>query len=489
MDNGNKDYGNKSTPNIVPLVTNPEMEGYGDQTSWLIQPMAVSMMYQEYGLSQIRTMLTVIRQLQTPINNVINGADANGELQLFKQNDFNIDDSIVGDGIVLQLRLKDLTADHTQYKEIRKVIERMSTMKISYIHHNRDGRDLRIVEPFIAKFIFPVGKKRIHSFNVVLSRNIAEMIINMDGYSWHRILENVILESTNTATQCLYLYLSAMRKREKRNDFEVPTAELRRQAGTSHIVYGDSGEIVGEKVGYKQWGMFVKNVLDVAVSELKEKYEAKKCDIWFRWSPIYNEGRARKGEPDFVRIETISFEDSQLEAAPDNTLDMEPVRSMIVDTFGIRVNNFGYFRKKITSRDLLEDFVKELHRINNDVKGDKRTPKYFYACCKASIDILAANRRGEECNEKPTTTSAIDSNSAEKLILDNLRFEFGSGQMGYDYYFGSRAQCMVEGTIAILYVPSSVVQPLATSNNNVAKIKKAVCAVLGAVAEYDIKPL
>lgn len=490
------DHKNKSTPIITPLVTKPELEGYGARTSWLIQPLEVSTMYQEYGLSQIRAMLTIIRQMQEPINNVINGADVKGQLELFKQNDFGFDNDVVEDGVVIELKMKELTNDHTQYKAIREVIGQMQKLNVSYTYRNSDGRDMRIVEPFIRKFIVPEGKQRIHSMHVVLSPQIAEMIINMDGYSWHKILENVILESTNTVTQRLYLYLSAMRTKSGKREFSVNTIELRRQAGTTHVKYNEDNVPVDDKVGYKQWGMFAKNVLDVAKDELKEKFSEKKCDFYFEWEPIYNAGRARKGEPDLVRFVTFSFDDHLIADVESVMLDYTEVQDIVVNKFGIRINNFGNFKKLITTAEQLAAFKAELDRIDKEVKGDKRNSKYFYTCCKSALDgiIPPSHVKSAPTAEIKTKPAVADKegDTRDKCaeLIDALRHEYGNGQMGYDYYFGRKTCCRVgEGHEIILCVPTYGYEKITISVNERVKVAKCVAKVFGADCNFKMEEI
>lgn len=479
MDKEHKTYEpNKSTPTISPLLSNPELKGYGEMTSWLIQPMAVSTMYQSFELSQIRAMLTIIRNMQAPINAVINGADPKGQLELFKQNDFGFDNDIVKDGVVIEMKMRDITSDHSQYKAIREVLQKMSELKISYLYHNSDGRDLMVVEPFIQKFIVPTGKQRIHAIHVVLSTTIAEMIIRTDGYSWHKILENVILESSNTSTQNLYLYLSAMRAQHRSKEFDVETAELRKQAGTTKFIYDENNHVVGEKIGYKQWGMFVKNVLEPAHDELLSKFNADKSDIYFDWSPNYATGKPKKGEPDAVHIVITSFDEKLIGSVVSSNLDFSAAQDIVVNRFGVRINNFANFRKQIASQQQLDAFLIELRRIDAEVKGEKRNAKYFYTCCKSALDAIVSVQQSAVPVISKTQDEPLSTSKCEQLI-SALQTAYGNGQMGYDYYFGRKASCRVgEGQI-IISLPAFGYEKIVVSPNEISKIQKCVATVFG----------
>lgn len=483
---------NKSVPAISPLLSNPELKGYGEMTSWLIQPMAVSTMYQSFELSQIRAMLTIIRNMQQPINAVINGADPKGQLELFKQNDYGFDNDIVKDGVVIEMKMRDITSDHSQYKSIREVLQKMSELKISYLYHNSDGRDLMVVEPFIQKFIVPTGKQRIHSIHVVLSTTIAEMIIRTDGYSWHKILENVILESSNTSTQNLYLYLSAMRAKNRSKVFDIETPELRRQAGTTKFIYDDNNRVIGEKVGYKQWGMFVKNVLDPAHDELLSKFNADKSDIRFDWSPVYAPGKAKKGEPDAVHIQITTFDEKLLGTDAPMELDFSAAQDIVVNRFGVRINNFANLRKQITTKQQLDAFFVELARIDTDVKGDKRNAKYFYTCCKSALDaIISTQQSAAQVIRVPQaeTTSATPTSKCEQLI-SALQYEFGNGQMGYDYLFGRKTSCRVgEERQVILSVPAFGYNLISSSPQQMDRIGKCVVETFGNVVDFTLEKI
>lgn len=483
---------NKSVPAISPLLSNPELKGYGEMTSWLIQPMAVSTMYQSFELSQIRAMLTIIRSMQEPINAVINGADPKGQLELFKQNDFGFDNDVVDGGVVIEMKMRDITSDHSQYKAIREVLQKMSELKVSYLYQNSDGRDLMVVEPFIKKFIIPTGKQRIHSIHVVLSTTIAEMIIRTDGYSWHKILENVILESKYPSTQNLYLYLSAMRAKNHSKEFDVDTSELRKQAGTTKFIYDDENHVIGEKVGYKQWGMFVKNVLDPARDELLSKFNADKSDICFDWSPIYAQGKAKKGEPDAVHIQITAFDEKLLGAEIPVELDFSAAQDIVVNRFGVRINNFANFRKQITTKQQLDAFIAELARIDAEVKGDKRNAKYFYTCCKSALDaIISAPQPVAQVIRVPQadTVSAVPTSKCEQLI-SALQYEFGNGQMGYDYLFGRKTSCRGgEEQKIIISVPAFGYNLVSSSPQYMDRVGKCVVATFGKDADFILEKI
>lgn len=483
---------NKSVPAKLPLLSNPELNGYGKMTSWLIQPMAVSTMYQSFELSQIRAMLTIIRSMQEPINAVINGADPKGQLELFKQNDFGFDNELVDGGVVIEMKMRDITSDHSQYDTIRGVLQKMEKLQVSYLYHNSDGRDFMVVEPFIKRFIIPKGKQRIHSIHAVLSTSIAEMIIRTDGYSWHKILENVILESSHTSTQNIYLYLSAMNARNRGKEFDVPTAEFRKQAGTTKIIYDEHDKVVGEKVGYQRWGMFVDNVIRPAQEELRTKFDADKSDICFDWAPVYAPGRVRKGEPDALHITITSFYDKMITDGVDTSLDFTKAQDIVVNRFGVRINNFANIRKQISTQQQLDAFLVELDRIDNEVKGDKRNAKYFYACCKSALDAIvssASSSAAQVIREPQANTVSAHTANCEQLIAA-LQYEFGNGQMGYDYLFGRKTSCRVgEGQQIVLLVPAFGYDILVSSPNNMARIQKCVTSVFGKDATFDIEPI
>ena len=485
------EHKNKSTPIISPLLSNPELKGYGEMTSWLIQPMAVSTMYQSFELSQIRAMLTIIRNMQGPINAVINGADPKGQLELFKHNDFGFDNELVKDGVVIEMKMREITSDHSQYKAIREVLQKMSELKISYLYRNSDGRDLMVVEPFIQKFIVPTGKQRIHSIHVVLSQTIAEMIIRTDGYSWHKILENVILESSNTSTQNLYLYLSAMRAKYRSQEFDVETPELRKQVGTTKFLYDENNRIVGEKVGYKQWGMFVKNVLEPAHDELLSKFKADKSDICFEWSPLYAVGKAKKGEPDKVHFKITAFNELSIASEGPADLDFSAAQDIVVNRFGVRVNNFANFKKQITTRKQLEDFLVELERIDKDVKGEKRNAKYFYACCKSALDgIVSETSSTQDCGVQKASIQPVVPISKCEQLISALQTAYGNGMMGYDYYFGRKTTCRVgEGQQIVIALPVFGYEKIISSPNELEKIQKCVTSVFGNGSKFSLEKI
>lgn len=170
------------------------------------------------------------------------------------------------------------------------------------------------------------------------------------------------------------------------------------------IAYRDVQEMLGTKEWDKKTGevtrddyplfsKFKQRVLDKVCAEIKRMAVINQADITFEYEPVYR-GKVKRGDPEWIE-------------------------------FTIQLSDLGKFHNGLLA--LPDGETRRRGRPRKQVADN--TPSLF-----------------DGVGEEPASPDAI---------LADLRYEFGNGQQGYDYYFGPKATCKVIDGVAHIGLPSA----------------------------------
>lgn len=328
---------------------------------------------------------------------------------------------------------------------------------------------------------------------VTINEEVAAYAFDMSrGYFNH--LERIAYFCNSAHTSRLYLLLMTHVSRGQMSP-QIKYMELKDYLGMFRR-NKETDEV--ESVMYEKYSQFSKQVLNVAQKDLLRLADENKTEIVFEYEPVYR-GFKKRGDPDFIKFSITRTElgkarDIQLHRKSKEeklitflqaryaNLDVR-IASMVVGSVSDdQWNAFYMFVTKSISK-MVEDvkpddpaayLVANMRKWINDHKEPETEPSLF-----EEVDFV-------EVESRPLTP--VDTKHLASSILDNLRYEFGNGQMGYDYFFSKRTAVTINGNVAVMTTHESVIGQLMT-NINVDKINKAVKAVLGADATFEIRPL
>ena len=176
---------------------------------------------------------------------------------------------------------------------------------------------------------------------------------------------------------------------------------------------------------------FKQRVLEPAKVELERMGGKNLIDITFTYEPIYK-GRVKRGDPDAISFTVIQ-------------------------------TDLGVY-----------------HTASKKKKAEMLAEQAAQAAAQSVKK--SRSKKAESVNQ---TIMQFENNYAQE-ILDSLRSEFGSGSMGYDYYFGKNASCEVGEESVSLKVPASMRDTIIRSENLMDKIQKCVTDVLGKKVNINI---
>ena len=105
-----------------------------EEETWLLQPIAVTMMRHDYSLIQVRILVSIVESLQSILHGILNNKRS-PQLDLFKTNELDEDGRMP-----IKLPFKELGVDPNHYPQLRTSLKMLAAIpveipyKLSLIH-------------------------------------------------------------------------------------------------------------------------------------------------------------------------------------------------------------------------------------------------------------------------------------------------------------------------------------------------------------------
>ena len=217
-------------------------------------------------------------------------------------------------------------------------------------------------------------KKQITEIEIVITRTIAEFLLDVKTKGYTEYLKEVIENSRNQYTPRLYMLLCAYVKRK--DTVSIMMRELRKllKLESKHKIYRD----------------FNNYVLKPAYEDLKTQAENGISDFYFTYEKGYKEGRKRAGEPDYIifnlhQRNTLEpeQEDSDVQLKRKYIYDLLRSQHIMMDE-----NLATEICQKITAENQLDilDKIMELSEIFSKEKRITNRASYAYAVLKKIVN-------------------------------------------------------------------------------------------------------
>ena len=197
----------------------------------------------------------------------------------------------------------------------------------------------------------------------------------------------------------------------------------------------DTNEIV--KIAYPKYSQFRQNCIIPIMEETMRLFSQGKIDAIFRYQAKYST-RNVKGDPKAIVFHILQGQEAH--------------------------NYIAQYQK-----DKLEDPKKlRADEVLIDLNADESMPpKKRGRKPRRNLDI-----------EIPFEEEPFDRVEAANKIIEALKYNFGTGAMGFDYYFGKRAECRIDDDTVSIKVPKSIASSVRNGVNIMDTIKKSVYSVM-----------
>ena len=296
-----------------------------EDETWLIQPIAVTMMRHDYSLIQIRILVSVVESLQNILHGILNNKRSQ-ELSLFTTTELDEDGRLP-----VKLPFKELGVDPNHYPQLRNSLKMLASIPIEIPYKTAEGRKYTK-----ATNICDVYIPDDHTYNkyaiLKLDRGVAERLVSVDTLGYHKLGKQIVFACKNRYTQRIYMFIESWLQQGRT---VIKTLEFRKMLRLEN--------------NYKKFSDFCRRVLEPAKSELKELADKGVCDCYFDYDKKYDKGQ-RGGEPDEL-VFTIYKPEDQLNTQLQKITDMQRQQfsSMLVRYFSLTPDNADKLAARITA--------------------------------------------------------------------------------------------------------------------------------------------
>ncbi len=314
-----------------------------EQETWLLQPIAVTMMRHDYSLIQIRILVTIVEYMQDRLHGILNKGQ---QLELFTPEELDSDNRIE-----VRTQFKTLGVDPNHYPQLRQSLKMLAAIPVEIPYKTADGRSYLKVTNLCDVYI-PDDPGLYEKYAVLkIDRTVAQRLVSLDlGY--HRLGKQIVFACKNRYTQRIYMFIESWLSK---GGTRIKTIEFRRMLRLEN--------------NYKKFTDFTRRVLEPAKKELQSLAENGFCDCYFDYEKKYNNGQ-RGGEPDELVFHIFRPKgklDQQLKDVSEK--QREVFASMLVRYFGMEASVANKLSERVTP-DNYQPAMNKLMDLQNRMRSD-----------------------------------------------------------------------------------------------------------------------
>lgn len=333
----NKDYGKGKKRDIkrnIPTDLIPV-----EEETWLLQPIAVTMMRHDYSLIQIRILVTIVEYMQSKLHKLLNKERVQPEI-------FS-DAELDNDGrLEIKTLFKTLGVDPNHYPQLRQSLKMLAAIPVEIPYKTADGRHYQKVTNLCDVYI-PEDAGIYEKYAVLkIDRTVAKRLVSLDlGY--HRLGKQIVFACRNRYTQRIYMFIESW---IDKGGTVIKTLEFRK--------------MLRLESNYKKFSDFVRRVLEPAKQELHSLADNGFCDCYFDYDKRYCHGQ-RGGEPDELVFHIFRPKNKLNKQLQDVTdMQRQQFANMLVRYFGFDPSLASKMSERITVENY-QDAVSKLIDLRN----------------------------------------------------------------------------------------------------------------------------
>jgi hypothetical protein len=265
-----KEFGKGKKRNIKRNIPN-ELIPIEEET-WLLQPIAVTMMRHDYSLIQIRILVTIVEFMQSKLHKILNQKRL--EPEIFSDSELDNDGRLE-----VKVYFKTLGIDPNHYPQLRQSMKMLAIIPVEIPYRTNDGRNY-VKYTNLCDVYIPEDAGIYEKYAILkIDRLVAMRLVSLDlGY--HRLGKQIVFACKNRYTQRIYMFIESW---IDKGSTIIKTLEFRK--------------MLRLESNYKKFSDFTRRVLEPAKEELQTLAENGFCDCYFDYDKRYDHGQ-RGGEPD-----------------------------------------------------------------------------------------------------------------------------------------------------------------------------------------------
>ena len=295
-----------------------------EEETWLLQPIAVTMMRHDYSLIQVRILVSIVESLQSILHGILNNKRS-PQLDLFNTKELDEDGRMP-----IKLPFKELGVDPNHYPQLRTSLKMLAAIPVEIPYKTSEGRKYTKATNLCDVYI-PEDRSYNKYAILKLDRSVAERLVSLD-FGYHRLGKQIVFACKNRYTQRIYMFIESWVDKGRT---VIKTLEFRKMLRLEN--------------NYKKFSDFCRRVLEPAKQELKELADKGFCDCYFDYEKKYDHGQ-RGGEPDELVFQIFRAKnkmDAQLEQM--NEMQRRQFQQMLIQYFDFTQPNAKSMAERITA--------------------------------------------------------------------------------------------------------------------------------------------
>ena len=295
-----------------------------EEETWLLQPIAVTMMRHDYSLIQVRILVSIVESLQSILHGILNNKRS-PQLDLFKTKELDEDGRMP-----IKLPFKELGVDPNHYPQLRTSLKMLAAIPVEIPYKTSEGRKYTKATNLCDVYI-PEDRSYNKYAILKLDRSVAERLVSLD-FGYHRLGKQIVFACKNRYTQRIYMFIESWVDKGRT---VIKTLEFRKMLRLEN--------------NYKKFSDFCRRVLEPAKQELKELADKGFCYCYFDYEKKYDHGQ-RGGEPDELVFQIFRAKnkmDAQLEQM--NEMQRRQFQQMLIQYFDFTQPNAKSMAERITA--------------------------------------------------------------------------------------------------------------------------------------------
>ena len=295
-----------------------------EEETWLLQPIAVTMMRHDYSLIQVRILVSIVESLQSILHGILNNKRS-PQLDLFKTKELDEDGRMP-----IKLPFKELGVDPNHYPQLRTSLKMLAAIPVEIPYKTSEGRKYTKATNLCDVYI-PEDRSYNKYAILKLDRSVAERLVSLD-FGYHRLGKQIVFACKNRYTQRIYMFIESWVDKGRT---VIKTLEFRKMLRLEN--------------NYKKFSDFCRRVLEPAKQELKELADKGFCDCYFDYEKKYDHGQ-RGGEPDELVFQIFRAKnkmDAQLEQM--NEMQRRQFQQMLIQYFDFTQPHAKSMAERITA--------------------------------------------------------------------------------------------------------------------------------------------
>ena len=295
-----------------------------EEETWLLQPIAVTMMRHDYSLIQVRILVSIVESLQSILHGILNNKRS-PQLDLFKTKELDEDGRMP-----IKLPFKELGVDPNHYPQLRTSLKMLAAIPVEIPYKTSEGRKYTKATNLCDVYI-PEDRSYNKYAILKLDRSVAERLVSLD-FGYHRLGKQIVFACKNRYTQRIYMFIESWVDKGRT---VIKTLEFRKMLRLEN--------------NYKKFSDFCRRVLEPAKQDLKELADKGFCDCYFDYEKKYDHGQ-RGGEPDELVFQIFRAKnkmDAQLEQM--NEMQRRQFQQMLIQYFDFTQPNAKSMAERITA--------------------------------------------------------------------------------------------------------------------------------------------